>query len=436
MDPRRPYTVLPDMAPRAGSMTPYALKTIEVHGRNGMGAQTDVERMLPVELGRQFVAANVFGSDLRQGYTLRVTYEDAGSENSIINVLVPTAITGQGYRITALFELIDASGQVVHTERVASTARSSKFSGRARSDDLNRDLTADLSSRYSASLTTSLARTRNAYAAPAAVAAAATAAPSAPPPSPVPAPRAEAAAAADVFGRYHALIIGNNEYRNLPVLQSAVLDAQRVEKVLSERYGFKTRLLLNVDRAEILGALYELRRTLMPRDNLLIYYAGHGWLDEQTDEGYWLPVNAEQQSTASWISNASLTAAIRAMEAKHVMIVADSCFSGRLTRDTVTELRTPSHVQRMAGLRARTALTSGGLEPVLDGGGTGNHSVFASAFLQALETNRDAIDMSALFSRVRRAVALEADQVPEYGDIRRAGHQGGDFVFVPSSGRQ
>ncbi|MEZ5652166.1 MAG: caspase family protein [Burkholderiaceae bacterium] len=433
---RRPHTTLPDMAPRAGAMTPYALKVIEVHGHNGMGAQTQVERMLPTELGRQFVAANVFGSDLKHGYTLRITYEDTGSEKSIVNVLVPTAVTGEGYRITALFELIDAGGTVVHYERVASSARSNKFSGRARQEDISRDLTSDLASRYTASLTAALSRKTPSPAAPSP-----TAPPIAQPPADIPsrppavsalARQPAADAAADVFGRYHALIIGNNEYRNLPILESAVPDARRVDAVLSEKYGFETRLLLNVGRAEILGALYDLRRKLTPRDNLLIYYAGHGWLDEQTDEGYWLPVNAEQESTATWISNASLTAAIRAMEAKHVMIVADSCFSGRLTREVLTELRTPSHVQRMAALRARTALTSGGLEPVLDGGGTGNHSVFASAFLGALESNRDAIDMSALFSRVRRAVALEADQIPEYGDIRRAGHQGGDFVFVPA----
>ena len=38
--------------------------------------------------------------------------------------------------------------------------------------------------------------------------------------------------------------------------------------------------------------------------------------------------------------------------------------------------------------------------------------------------------MSQMFSFIRRQVALAADQMPEYGDIRRAGHDGGDFLFV------
>ncbi|MDP7667219.1 MAG: hypothetical protein QF738_04055 [Rhodospirillales bacterium] len=31
---------------------------------------------------------------------------------------------------------------------------------------------------------------------------------------------------------------------------------------------------------------------------------------------------------------------------------------------------------------------------------------------------------------IRRPVMLAADQTPEYADIRKAGHDGGDFLFV------
>ena len=32
---------------------------------------------------------------------------------------------------------------------------------------------------------------------------------------------------------------------------------------------------------------------------------------------------------------------------------------------------------------------------------------------------------------LRRRVMLEARQIPQYGDIRLAGHDDGDFFFVP-----
>ena len=84
----------------------------------------------------------------------------------------------------------------------------------------------------------------------------------------------------------------------------------------------------------------------------------------------------------------------------------------------------------MARKRSRTALVSGGLEPVLDSGG-GSHSVFAKAFLAALEDNDGVLEGQELFARVSRPVVVNSDQTPDYSDIRRAGHDGGEFLFVP-----
>ena len=55
----------------------------------------------------------------------------------------------------------------------------------------------------------------------------------------------------------------------------------------------------------------------------------------------------------------------------------------------------------------------------------------ASSFLKALRGNDGVLDTSALFSRVRRDVMLAADQTPELADMRKADHQGGDFLFIP-----
>ena len=87
---------------------------------------------------------------------------------------------------------------------------------------------------------------------------------------------------------------------------------------------------------------------------------------------------------------------IRAMKAKHVMIVADSCFSGTLTRGLKIEQRTPEWLERIVKKKARTALTSGGLEPVMDSGG-GNNSVFANSFLSILRDNDGVLDTSDAF---------------------------------------
>jgi hypothetical protein len=82
-------------------------------------------------------------------------------------------------------------------------------------------------------------------------------------------------------------------------------------------------------------------------------------------------------------------------------------------------------------------LTSGGVQPVLDGGG-GEHSVFASAFIRALEENNGILEGQKLAQEVTRRVAVsemasEIEQVPVYAPIRFAGHEAGDFFFVPES---
>jgi ankyrin repeat protein len=237
------------------------------------------------------------------------------------------------------------------------------------------------------------------------------------------------------FGRYHALVIGNNAYTDMSPLKTAVNDATAVAELLQTLYGFTVTLLTNTTRDEIITALDQLRATLTEQDNLLIYYAGHGVLDTSEERGYWLPINAKQDSRIQWISNTTITDALKAMAAKHILVVADSCYSGTLIRG-IDVVHPPSgserdtYVARIAQKRSRTVLTSGGLEPVSDSGGGKEHSVFAKAFLTALQENRDVLDGQQLFNLVRRPVILNAAQTPEYTDIRYAGHEGGDFLFV------
>jgi uncharacterized caspase-like protein len=254
----------------------------------------------------------------------------------------------------------------------------------------------------------------------------------APPPAPpVPArPRID-------FGRFHALVIGNNAYKQLRPLETAVADATAVSRVLRDRYGYAVTVLANATREQIVVALDGLRARLTERDNLLIYYAGHGILDRDAGRGYWLPVDARPDTRAQWVSNTEVTDTLKAMSARHVMVVADSCYAGTLLREDrgialVTGSERDVFLTRIAQKRSRTVLSSGGIEPVQDSGGAG-HSVFAKAFLDALEENRDVLDGQGLFARIRRPVVLNSPQTPEYSDIRLAGHDGGDFLFVRRS---
>jgi hypothetical protein len=244
------------------------------------------------------------------------------------------------------------------------------------------------------------------------------------------------------FGKYHALIIGNNDYQSLPDLTSPVADATALAEVLKDRYHFQTTLLVNATRYQILSALNKLRESLTEKDNLLVYFAGHGELDEVNQRGNWLPVDAERDSNANWIPTTAITDILNILRAKQVLVVVDSCYAGALTRSSVARLNAgmtaaerEHWLKTMASKRARTVLTSGGLAPVMDTGG-GQHSVFAKALLDVLTANNDILDGQRLHREVAARVAYAAasmqfDQVPEYAPIRFAGHEAGEFFLVP-----
>lgn len=246
------------------------------------------------------------------------------------------------------------------------------------------------------------------------------------------------------IGKYHALVIGNVDYEYLPDLETSGNDAKTIASILKNRFGFDTTLLLNATRYQILSEMNRLRKTLTENDNLILYYAGHGELDRVNLRGHWLPVDAELHSTANWISNVAITDVLNAMSVRHVLVVADSCYSGALTRSSLANIDageskdTRSHwLKTIAKMRSRTVLSSGGLAPVLDGGG-GAHSVFANALIGVLNDLDEIAEGQKIYREVAARVAFEAnryqvEQVPQYAPIKFAGHESGDFLFVPAS---
>lgn len=238
-------------------------------------------------------------------------------------------------------------------------------------------------------------------------------------------------------GRYYALVIGNNAYnKTIRRLKTAEDDAREIENVLRNNYGFQTKLLLNGTRQQIISALITYRRELDADANLLIYYAGHGYLDREADKAYWLPVDASFDDNSNWISSDDITTSTKTIPAKHVLIVSDSCYSGTITRGLEGSLATPlmrqKYLEKMLAGKSRTLMSSGGNEPVADGGGGGKHSVFANALLRGLmQSDKNQFTADELFrAYIQESVAGRASQTPEYHVLRNSGHDSGDFVFL------
>jgi len=238
------------------------------------------------------------------------------------------------------------------------------------------------------------------------------------------------------FGSFHALVIGIDDYRELPPLQAAVHDAADVAAVLRDEYGYEVTLLENASRYQILYHLNALRESLGPHDNLLIYYAGHGEID-RAKQGYWQPADAVPGDPASWISNRQIAEILDAMAARHVMVVADSCYAGSLPDSSLAV--SPEGAKdrarwedEMLARRSRTAMTSGGLAPVLDRQDDAN-SVFASAMIDVLFENNEVLEGRRFYQEVAARVIARSGstETPRYAPIKYSGHESGDFFLVP-----
>lgn len=238
-------------------------------------------------------------------------------------------------------------------------------------------------------------------------------------------------------GVYYALVIGIDDYpAPLPKLKTAVDDAKAVGAMLYDRYGFRVQYLLeqNATRFKILDALAKYRNTLGPNDNLLIYYAGHGFSDREAQKAYWLPVDADSETSPNRIIADDLTTGVRVLASRHVLIISDSCYSGALSRDADAPVPSggeTAFLNRMLRSRSRTLMASGGDEPVADGGGNG-HSVFANAVLHALANESQPMFTASdlFYGSVRQQVAGKSEQLPQYSVIRNSDHDEGDFVFA------
>ncbi len=240
----------------------------------------------------------------------------------------------------------------------------------------------------------------------------------------------------DIQGNYHALLIGINNYQKLEKLETPVFDVQILSELLQHKYGFYTQTLVNekATRDNIIDTINEIRKKLQKEDKLIIYYAGHGHFDKNTGTGYWLPVDAERDSDTKWIMADTITTNIKRISADHVMVIADSCYSGTLSRGIRVNIGSGAlrtrYINKILKKRSRILIASGGNEPVIDSGGAG-HSVFAQALIDGLnEIERKVFTAEELLvGHIKEAVAGSTEQTPEFKIIRNSGHKGGDFVF-------
>jgi hypothetical protein len=233
-------------------------------------------------------------------------------------------------------------------------------------------------------------------------------------------------------GNYYGLFIGVNQYESEDIvdLNEPVEDAKSLKAVLLKNYEFSEEYAIVLEdptRSELIDTLENLASAVKANDSLLIFYAGHGYWDENFKQGYWLPSDAKQKSKSSWISNATIRDYIYGIKTKHTLLIADACFSGGLFKSRAAFKGENKLESTLFQMTSRKAITSGTLTEVPD------DSVFMKYLVKNLESNQlRHLTTQDLFTRFKVAVLNNSvlNQVPQYGVVRGAGDEGGEFIFV------
>lgn len=232
-------------------------------------------------------------------------------------------------------------------------------------------------------------------------------------------------------GKNYLFVIGIDAYNhaNFPNLDNARRDAIRIKQILEDVYGFEHVGMPLVDsiatRANIIDALAELANYCLEEDNLIIFFAGHG-RELGSGGGYWVPVDGGI-SKSNFIMDREVAAYLEGLKAKHILVISDSCFSGRMFQKTRSALTTAEYEE----LEARNSrwVFSSGRDTVKDGV-KGEGSLFCQSVCKFLEDNKDRIfSAGELFQQVIEDLNGVVRQVPEPRFIDVMEHDDGLMVF-------
>jgi hypothetical protein len=244
------------------------------------------------------------------------------------------------------------------------------------------------------------------------------------------------------IGTYYALIIGIQNYIDpgIPDLETPLKDAVDMADILKRKYGFKVELLLDsmATRRGIDSALRKIVSKAKSEDSVLIYYAGHGELDRQYNDGWWIPVDAKAGISVTYMDNVLIQKAMRNIKARHVLLISDSCYSGTLFGQgrAMPSLITEKYYLNLYNEKSRWGMTSGNKTPVSDAG-TGGHSIFAYQLIKKLKNNNKSfLSTQEVYIAIAPVIANNSEQNPLCRPIKGTGDQGGEFVFISTAKRK
>jgi len=242
----------------------------------------------------------------------------------------------------------------------------------------------------------------------------------------------------DLYGGSYALLIGASVYKEgWPSLESIPGELDNVENLL-KRKGFQIERVDDPDSKQLKEAFTGfINRYGYDRNNrLLIFYSGHGYTRNNGKKGYLVPVDApdpdkdEKGFLTKSLGMNHILSWSRDIEAKHVLFLFDSCFSGTIFKQR-DRPKPPKHITSLTAQPVRQFITAGQA-----GESVPANSTFTPMFIDALrfgigDLNRDGyVSGTELGLYLQEKVPMHASQSPQFGKIQDYDLSRGDFIFV------
>jgi hypothetical protein len=244
-----------------------------------------------------------------------------------------------------------------------------------------------------------------------------------------------------VYQESHALVIWAGDYKNWGKLNNLQYEAKEVVTAL-QKQGFQVREIPNPNRTKLSNGIKDFIDDYGYRQNnrLVIFFAGHGYTRQQT-KGYLVPVDApdpivdEQGFLKAALSMEQINSWATQMEAKHVLFVFDSCFSGTIFKQRSNgEDAGNAYIRDVMNKPVRQFLTAGDANEKVPA-----KSVFTPLFLRALEGEADYTKDGyvtgselGLYLTQHLPNYTRGNQHPQFGTILDINLNRGDIVFRSS----
>ena len=244
----------------------------------------------------------------------------------------------------------------------------------------------------------------------------------------------------EISGNQWLFVIGIDSYISFPRLNTSVNDAKAVKDILLKRYHFDEYHVIalydeEATRRNILGKLRYLTRRVGPEDSVIIFYSGHGALDSDMREGSWIPVEGATDDRSSWISNKEIYNYLKigVIQAKHVLLITDSCFSGDSFRSYREKMAraTDEVIKTAYNLRSRQVIASGEIKSLSEESQRGN-SLFTRFLIKVLNENKKSFLVSSeLFKGMKIEMEENNHKPPGFGILNDDGMQmDGELVLL------